>query len=51
MGCLWKIITFFPKLLLGIILNPVKKIFGCIMSLLIFLIIVAAAVLYFFYCR
>lgn len=51
MGCLLKIIFFIPKLILGAVLSPVKKLFSCIMTLLIFLIIVAALVLYFIYGR
>ena len=46
MGCLWKLITFIPKLILGIIFNSLKKIFCCIMALLLMLILFAAIILF-----
>lgn len=48
MGCLLKVVTFFPKLLLKIILFPVKQLFSCLMTLLTVLIILAALALYFY---
>lgn len=48
MGFLFKILFFLPKLILGIIFSPIKKLFSCIMTLLVFLIILAAIGLYFY---
>lgn len=46
MDFLVKCITFIPKLIMEIVLYPIKKLFGCLISLLIFLILLVAASIY-----
>lgn len=48
MGCLLKIFLFIPKILLKIVLFPIKQLFCCLMTLLTVLIILAALALYFY---
>lgn len=48
MGCLLKIFLFIPKILLKIVLFPIKQLFCCLMTLLTVLIILAAVALYFY---
>ncbi len=49
MSFLWKAIIFILKFLLNILLWPVKTVINCVITVLVFLLIVAAIILYFYY--
>lgn len=48
MGLLLKIITFIPRMIVKMLLFPFKQLFSCLFSLIIFLIIIVAGLIYLF---